>query len=78
MVFLGIPFFFSFPAKTPIFRFGRKTPQTKSTRKDTRRERKKKKEKKKKKTSASSCLLEREQRERKKDEWGREICGVWS
>ena len=91
MVFLGIPFFFSFPAKTKekraslVFSPSRfslffvldEKHKTKSTLKDTRRERKKKKEKKKK-TTASSCLLEREQRERRKDEWGREICGVWS
>jgi len=74
MVLLGINFFSLFPAKTPIFRFGRKTLKRKAH-KDTRRERKKKKEEEKK-TTASSCLLEREQRERGKDERGREICGV--
>ena len=78
MVFLGITFFFLFSRQNANFSFWTKKHKTKSTRKDTRRERKKKKEKKKKKTTASSCLLEREQRERRKDEWGREICGVWS
>ena len=38
MVFLGIPFFFSFPAKTPIFRFGRKTQNKKHTERHTTRE----------------------------------------
>ena len=75
MVFLGITFFFLFSRQNANFSFWTKKHKTKSTRKDTRRERKKKKEKKKK-TTASSCLLEREQRERRKDEWGREMCGV--
>jgi hypothetical protein len=38
MVFLGIPFFFSFPAKTPIFRFGRKTQNKKHTERHATRE----------------------------------------
>jgi hypothetical protein len=76
-VFGNYLFFSLFPPKRQFFVLDEKH-KTKSTLKDTRRERKKKKEKKKKKTTASSCLLEREQRERKKDEWGREICGVWS
>ena len=78
MVFLGINFFFLFSRQNANFFVLDEKHKTKSTLKDTRRERKKKKEKKKKKTTASSCLLEREQRERRKDEWGREICGVWS
>ena len=77
MVFLGINFFFLFSRQNANFFVLDEKHKTKSTLKDTRRERKKKKEKKKK-TTASSCLLEREQRERRKDEWGREICGVWS
>ncbi len=77
MVFLGINFFFLFSRQNANFFVLDEKHKTKSTLKDTRRERKKKKEKKKK-TTASSCLLEREQRERRKDEWGREICGVSS
>ena len=77
MVFLGINFFFLFSRQNANFFVLDEKHKTKSTLKDTRRERKKKEEKKKK-TTASSCLLEREQRERRKDEWGREICGVWS
>ena len=77
MVFLGINFFFLFSRQNANFFVLDEKHKTKSTLKDTRRERKKKKEKKKK-TTASSCLLEREQRERRKDEWGREICGVCS
>ena len=38
MVFLGMNFFFSFPAKTPIFRFGRKTQNKKHTERHTTRE----------------------------------------
>ena len=75
MVFLGINFFFLFSRQNANFFVLDEKHKTKSTLKDTRRERKKKKEKKKK-TTASSCLLEREQRERRKDEWGREICGI--
>ena len=74
MVFLGITFFFLFSRQNANFSFWTKNTKQKAH-EDTRREKRKKKEEKKKAT-ASSYLLEREQRERRKDEWGREMCGM--